>query len=743
MLPKHFVLVFLAVGMLISVGSYFLYFQKQTPAAFDEFSDTMVLAVDLRSARKAASTARLGFETYLLSLPGKDAELLRNAGQFMTTAMTLARDRKAEDASLVSRVAPLIEENQSIVSAAGLAPTSLQLQTLEKNNAKIVQTITGVEGQIWDRLQTDFVNFAASERAVHTQYQLMLAAAVVGSLILFVVFMRQHQLNRELRKTEKGLRESERLLREAQALASLGNWSVDLKNGIAQWSDEQFRLLGYQPGSVHPSTETFINAVHPDDRQAVQDAKLRAIAPEERSPYHIVHRVRNPGGIRYLEQQGQVEFSEDNEPLRLYGTTTDITDVRNSQAELVRYRDQLQELVEERTQDLEKEIAERKQIQDELRKSETRLRQILDSSSAGISILRVNPIQRVYANQRFLDMFHANSMEQLDDYGFKNTFVSDENYNEATACVSRGEGFSRFLMERRRVDNSTWWGILDAIPIEFEDAPATIVWHYDITDQKLAERELVEAEKLASLGGLVAGIAHEVNTPIGVGLTAASFLEEKATEISELTNEGALTKENLEAFLTASQQSASMIVSNLHRASDLVRSFKQVAVDQSSDELRTFKLLDYVEEILRSLLPQTKKTPHKITVTGDEDIMLSSYPGALSQIITNLVMNSLAHAFEDGTTGEIGIVVRRTGSGAQVDYRDNGRGVTPEVLGRIFDPFFTTKRGSGGSGLGMHIVYNLATRKLGGTVACESEPGQGICVRLTIPLNQDNGQEKQ
>lgn len=743
MLPKHFVPVFFAVGVLISVGSYLLYFQKQTPAAFDEFSDTMDLAMDLRSAFKAASTARLGFESYLLSLPGKNADLLQEAGQMTETATTLAGKTNNKDTSLVSRIAPLIEDNHSIVSTAGFTPTPLQLQTLEENNARIVQAITSVEGQIWDRLQTDFFNFAASERAVHAQYQLMLAAAVVGSLILFIVFIRQRQLNRELRQTETGLRESERLLREAQSLAKMGNWSVDLRTGEEYWSDEQFRLLGYQPGAVKPSVDNFKNAVHPEDRPKVTREVERAIASNAPAHYHIVHRVQRPDGLRFLEQQGEVEFSENKEALRLFGTTTDITDVRNSQAELMRYRDQLQELVEERTRDLETEIAEREQIQEELRKSETRLRQILDSSSAGISILRVNPIQRVYANQRFLDMFHANSMEQLDEYGFKNTFVSDENYNEATACVSRGDGFSRFLMERRRVDNSTWWGILDAIPIEFEDAPATIVWHYDITDQKLAERELVEAEKLASLGGLVAGIAHEVNTPIGVGLTAASFLEEKATEISELTNEGALTKENLEAFLTASQQSASMIVSNLHRASDLVRSFKQVAVDQSSDELRTFKLLDYIEEILRSLLPQTKKTPHKITVTGDEDIMLSSYPGALSQIITNLVMNSLAHAFEEGTTGEIGIVVGRTGSHARVDYRDNGRGVTPAVLGRIFDPFFTTKRGSGGSGLGMHIVYNLATRKLGGTVACESEPGQGICVRLTFPLNQDNGQEKQ
>ena len=140
---------------------------------------------------------------------------------------------------------------------------------------------------------------------------------------------------------------------------------------------------------------------------------------------------------------------------------------------------------------------------------------------------------------------------------------------------------------------------------------------------------------------------------------------------------------------------------------------------------------------MQSLLPQTKKTPHSITVSGDRDIVMSSYPGALSQILTNLVMNSFTHAFPDDVEGKIRIHVRQSGRKAQLEYSDNGKGAPAEVLKHIFDPFYTTNRGSGGSGLGMHIVYNLVSKKLGGAVTCESAPGQGIAIRITMPLDPE------
>ncbi|WP_422374934.1 PAS domain-containing sensor histidine kinase [Roseibium sp.] len=695
----------------------------------------------MRLTLKVALLSQRGHQSYLLAVQQQDTNQLIQAQNLTKASLGFVFSDYIDKAELVERISPLIRDNIALMTIGGIAPSDEVLRTINTNAQEINRLCEQIERGIWITFQSEFIEFETNETRLLLQYQLMIVTAVVASFVLFAVFIRQRTLNQELQRTDAGLRESEQLLREAQSLARLGNWDLDLQNGSARWSDEEYRLLGYQPGEVEPSEEAFMAAVHPEDRKSVADEMQRSIDPDETAPYRILHRVATAGGDRYLEQRGQVEFSPDRKPLRMFGTTTDVTERRNRQLELEHYRDHLESLVEERTRDLAKEVSDRRHIQEELRKSETRLRQILDSSSAGISILRMNPIRRIYANQRFLEFFHASSSAQLDEFGFENTFVVPRDLEIAGACVERGDGFQRFIMERRRVDDSTWWGLHDAIPIEFEDAPATIVWHYDITDQKLAEKELVQTEKLASLGGLVAGLAHEVNTPIGVGLTAATFLEEKVADVSSQVTQESLTRRGLDAFLDQAGQSSRIIVGNLHRASDLVRSFKQVAVDQSSDELRTFKLVDYVEETLLSLLPQTKKTPHEIVVTGNRDIVLTSFPGALSQIVTNLVMNSLTHAFDDGETGEIRIDSSLTGQSAHIHYSDNGKGVSPDVLNRIFDPFFTTKRGSGGSGLGMHIVYNLVTRKLGGTVVCDSVPEEGISVHITVPLKAAPSQD--
>jgi len=735
----------LVTGLLVLAtlfsGAYLVYSFDQAPLRIAEASKTLRMTDSMRLTLKVALLSQRGSETYLLAVQTRDLTLLENAKNLTKASIGFVFSEYIDREALVDRAVPLLRENLSLMQIGGLDPSPDVLDKLRSNTREIYRTAEEIEKDIWVAFQTEFVEFQTNETRLRLQYQVMIVAAVVVSLILLAIFVRQRALNRELQEIDAGLRESEQLLREAQSLARLGNWDLDLRTGLARWSDEEYRLLGYQPGQVNPSAEAFMEAVHPDDRVEVSNEMERSMNPEEEAPYNIVHRVRTREGDRYLQQQGHVEFSDGKEPLRMVGTTTDITELRSYQLELERYRDQLESLVEERTRDLEKEVRDRRKIQEDLHQSETRLRQILDSSSAGISILRMHPIRRIYANQRFLEFFNAETSEQLDAFGFENTFVVPKDLEKAGACVERGEGFQRFIMERRRVDNSTWWGLHDAIPIEFEGAPATIVWHYDITDQKLAEKELVQTEKLASLGGLVAGLAHEVNTPIGVGLTAATFLEEKVSDVAGDVERESLTRRGLDEFLDLAGQSSKIIVANLHRASDLVRSFKQVAVDQSSDELRTFKLVDYIDEILLSLLPQTKKTPHTITVTGNRDIVLTSFPGALSQIITNLVMNSLTHAFEDGETGEIRIDATLTGQNAHIHYSDTGKGVSPEVLNRIFDPFYTTKRGSGGSGLGMHIVYNLATRKLGGTVVCESKPDQGISVHLTVPLSQAQAQD--
>ncbi len=252
---------------------------------------------------------------------------------------------------------------------------------------------------------------------------------------------------------------------------------------------------------------------------------------------------------------------------------------------------------------------------------------------------------------------------------------------------------------------------------------------------KTTQSQLVEAEKMAALGGLVAGIAHEINTPVGVGVTAASLLEDKTTAIHKLYQSGQMKRSDLEKYLDMAEQSSQMLLKNLNRAAELIQSFKQVAVDQSSEERREFPVKHYLEEILLSLRPKLKRTNHSIEIEGDESLSIDSYPGVFSQIVTNLVMNSLVHAYEPDEAGQLTFTFKQNGMRLIFQYSDDGRGIPKENLGKIFDPFFTTKRGQGGSGLGLHIIYNLVTQKLNGAIRCESEVGKGTTFVIQLPLD--------
>lgn len=257
-----------------------------------------------------------------------------------------------------------------------------------------------------------------------------------------------------------------------------------------------------------------------------------------------------------------------------------------------------------------------------------------------------------------------------------------------------------------------------------------------------AQRQLVESEKMASLGGLVAGIAHEINTPLGIGVTSVTFLEERLNGVESLYESGTFKRSDLEKFLRVARESIQATLGNLRRAADLVQSFKQVAVDQTSEVRRTFEMREYVEEVLQSLRPRWKRTRHTVEVNGGEGLAVDSFPGALMQVLTNLITNSLVHAFEEEETGRIAIDISEEEDFVRLVYSDNGKGMTEEQRRRIFDPFFTTRLGQGGSGLGMHIVYNLVTRKLGGTIACESAPGEGAVFTLILPKAPAEPEEK-
>ncbi|HEX9173507.1 MAG TPA: ATP-binding protein [Telluria sp.] len=257
-----------------------------------------------------------------------------------------------------------------------------------------------------------------------------------------------------------------------------------------------------------------------------------------------------------------------------------------------------------------------------------------------------------------------------------------------------------------------------------------------MTALQVAQSELVRQEKLASLGRLVAGVAHEINTPLGICVTATSHLVQELKLTREELAAGAMTEDSLEQFFDIVDQSLRIMTTNTQRAAALVRSFKQVAVDQSSDDIRSFNLKSYLGEVLLSLQPKLKGRPVKVEVDCAPDIALESFPGAVSQIITNMLMNSLVHGYEHGQAGSIVVKAVLEGETVVLDYSDDGAGMDADTLAKLFDPFFTTRRGSGGSGLGAHILYNLVTGSLGGTVRVESSPGQGLQYHLRFPRNR-------
>jgi signal transduction histidine kinase len=246
--------------------------------------------------------------------------------------------------------------------------------------------------------------------------------------------------------------------------------------------------------------------------------------------------------------------------------------------------------------------------------------------------------------------------------------------------------------------------------------------------------QLVESEKLAFLGSLVAGIAHEINTPVGVCLTAITYMENRIQEVHRQYRDGGLSKAGFDGFLDELKRSSEMIVSNLNRTSELVRTFRGIGADQLKDDCRVFNLGDYLREVIFSLSPKLRKLAHEVGVDCPPDINVRSYPSALYQVVSNLVVNSITHGFDDGRKGRIEISVCQYPDHLALVYSDNGRGIPADSLPQIFNPFYTTKRGQGGTGLGLYIAYTLIN-KLHGSISCASEPGAGAVFTIKLPLD--------
>lgn len=252
--------------------------------------------------------------------------------------------------------------------------------------------------------------------------------------------------------------------------------------------------------------------------------------------------------------------------------------------------------------------------------------------------------------------------------------------------------------------------------------------------------ELIQSEKLASLGQLVAGVAHEINTPVGIALTTATTLSDEVESFGELAAGGQVPRSRFLHFVERMREGSQLLFANLTRAAELVQSFKQVAADQVSSERRCFDMAVWANELLTSLRPVLRRSGHEVSVECGSELLVDTYPGALAQVLTNLFMNSIVHAYPPGVSGHLRLeIAEQPQQILRIVFADDGKGIPPQLLGKIFDPFFTTARSRGSTGLGLHIAFNLVTSVLQGRIEVASRPGEGTRFTITLPMRVTEG----
>ena len=257
------------------------------------------------------------------------------------------------------------------------------------------------------------------------------------------------------------------------------------------------------------------------------------------------------------------------------------------------------------------------------------------------------------------------------------------------------------------------------------------------------QEELIQSEKMASLGRLVSGFAHEINTPIGIALTASSSLCTAQQTISAMLSQEEVDEEDLVSNLEVIREAAELTLSNTRRAAELVKSFKRTSIDQSAETRRLFDMCEVIQDVTVSLVSRFRQTAIEIVSNCPGTVNVYGYPGAISQILTNLMMNSLIYGFDDGKLpGKILIEVEAKDNMLHFDYADTGKGMEEDVVRHLFEPFFTTRRARGGTGLGMYICYNIVTSRLKGSITCESSPGRGSVFHITFPVEKIREQEE-
>jgi PAS domain S-box-containing protein len=485
------------------------------------------------------------------------------------------------------------------------------------------------------------------------------------------------------------------------------------------------RIMGYDTpedliGGIGDISQSIY--VHPAAR-----AQYQFLMQRDGTVREFEYQVRRRGGaIVWLSDSATVVRDEAGEIVRYEGTVRDITDQKRA----------------------EDAIAEGRRL----------LQQVIDTVPAVINV-KDKQLHYILMNRYMAGIFGIEPADAIGRttsdlmlrYGAQKT---DEN-DKRVLAAGRGLGF----YEEEYTDSSgnmRQW-LVNKLPLLDADGEieSIVTVALDIGERKRGELEmrkakdaaeaalrnlretqnsLIEAEKLAALGRLVAGVAHEVNNPVGISLTVASSLERKTAMFTAEVARGDLRRSSLHEFLETCRDASSQLVANLNRAAELITSFKQVAADRNYSDQRTFDLGDLTEQVVMSLRPGLRKHGLTLTVDCQPNLTMNSYPGPYGQVLTNLFLNAVAHAFPDGKSGTVDIQVREFGKeNVEIVFSDNGCGMSLDVRRRAFDPFFTTRRDQGGTGLGLHIVYSIVTNRLGGRLDLDSEPGGGTRVQIILP----------
>jgi PAS domain S-box-containing protein len=485
------------------------------------------------------------------------------------------------------------------------------------------------------------------------------------------------------------------------------------------------RIMGYD------TPEQLINSIS-------DIAHTIYVHPAARAEYQSL--MQRYGMVREFEYQVR---ARDGAVLWLADSATA---VRNEAGEVIRYEGTVRDITDQKR--AEEAIAEGRRL----------LQQVIDTVPAVINV-KDKQLHYILMNRYMAGIFGIEpgdaigrtTTDLMSRYGAQKT---DENDRRVLAA-GRELGFYEEEYPDSSGNMRQW--LVNKLPLLDADGEIEhiVTVALDIGDRKRGEQEmrkakdaaeaalrnlretqnsLIEAEKLAALGRLVAGVAHEVNNPVGISLTVASSLERKTALFAAEVERGDLRRSRLNDFLESSRDASSQLVANLNRAAELITSFKQVAADRNYSDQRTFDLGDLTEQVVMSLRPGLRKHNLTLNVDCQPNLMMNSYPGPYGQVLTNLFLNSVAHAFPDGKQGAIDIQVRESGKdNVEIIFSDNGCGMSLDVRRRAFDPFFTTRRDQGGTGLGLHIVYSIVTHRLGGRLDLDSEPGGGTRIQIILP----------